>query len=132
MRSADPRSLSSSLTTNTGLSSRAFIAEVCLVPQGEQMRQILSDLVSDLKRYPLFRNVDVLPAESRRDLVATNLLFPERHLALELNLSEAALLPSIPLPRLGATNLDTRSTFRSGRRAEHPGTTNAFRGPFFR
>lgn len=34
---------------------RAFIAEVCLIPQGEQMRQSLSELVAELKRYPLFR-----------------------------------------------------------------------------
>jgi hypothetical protein len=93
---------------------------------------MLSDLVSDLKRYPVFRNVDVLPAESRRDLVSTNLIFPERHLALELNLSEAALLPAIHLPRLNTTNAEPRGPFRAVRRTEHMAGTNGFRAPFSR
>jgi len=90
--------------TNPPVTSRTFVAEVCLIPQGEEMRRALSELVGDLKQYPLFRNVDVLPVERRRELVATNLIYPERHFALELNLSEAELLPAIVLPRLSPTN----------------------------
>jgi hypothetical protein len=97
------------------------------VPQGERMRQTLSDLVGDLKRFPLFRNVDVLPAERRRDLVATNLIFPERHFALELNLSEAELLPPIPIPRVVVTNREPRSAFRSPLRTDGGATTNGGR-----
>jgi hypothetical protein len=131
-RNLDTRAVPGGVATNTPVSSRVFVAEVCFVPRGEAMRQMLSDLVSELKRHPVFRNVDVLPAESRRDLVATNLIFPERHLALELNLSEAALLAAINLPRLNTTNVEPRGPFRSVRRAEHVAGTNGFRTPFSR
>lgn len=113
--------------TNPPPSPRAFVAEVCLVPQGEQMRQALSDLVGDLKRFPLFRNVDVLPTERRRDLVATNLVFADRHFALELNLSEAELLPPFPLPRLSPTNREPRAAFRVPLRGETVAGTNGSR-----
>ncbi len=112
------------LMSNPPPSNRAFVAEACLVPEGEKMRQALSDLVSDLKRHPLFRNVDVLPAERRRALMATNLIFPERHFALELSLSEIGLLESIPLPRLPTTNREPRNPFRLNVRGEPAGPTN--------
>lgn len=107
--------------------ARAFIAEVCLIPQGESMRQTLGELVGELKRFTLFRNVDVLPAERRRSLVDTNLIFAERHFALELNLSEAELLPPIPLPPAAQTNREPpRTTFRSAApRPDTSITTNA-------
>jgi len=110
--------------TNAPPSARTFVAEVCLVPQGEQMRKALSDLVGDLKRYPLFRNVDVLPAERRRMLVSSNLIFPERHFALELNLSESELLASIPLPRLSTTNREPRMGLRAAPRFDGGTATN--------
>ncbi len=103
--------------TNPPSLARAFIAEICLVPQGEQMRQSLSELIGELKQYPLFRNVDIVAAERRKLLVSTNLIFPERHFALELNLSESELLPSVPLPRLTLTNREpARSGFRTAPR----------------
>jgi hypothetical protein len=114
--------------TNAPAPDRAFVAEVCLVPQGEQMRQALSDLVGELKRYPLFRNVDVLPSERRRELIATNLIFPERHFALEFNLSQAELLQPWPLPRLAPTNRELRTGFRSPIRTDVSGGTNNSRG----
>lgn len=117
-----------STPTNIPPPDRAFVAEVCLVPQGEQMRQALSDLVGELKRYPLFRNVDVLPNERRRDLVATNLIFPDRHFALEFNLSAAELLPAWPLPRLAPTNREPRTGFRTPIRTEPSPATNHARG----
>ncbi len=98
--------------TNTPPPARALIAEICLVPQGEQMRQALSELVGELKRYPLFRNVDVLPPERRRELISSNLVFADRHFALELNLPETELLPLIPIPRSTNTLRDPRGGFR--------------------
>lgn len=115
-RPPDPRTTPPSLAASTNAlpPSRAFIAEVCLIPQGEAMRQALSELVGELKRFPLFRNVDILPPERRRSLVDTNLIFPERHFALELSLSESELLPPVPLPTTPPTNREpARSTFRS-------------------
>lgn len=120
-RPADPRFSAApgpTLATNPPPPARAVIAEVCLVPQGEQMRQALSDLVGELKRFPVFRNVDVLPSERRRELVATNLIFPERHFALELNLSESELLPPLPVQRLVVTNREPRNPFRTHLRPE--------------
>ncbi|MCC7374529.1 MAG: hypothetical protein IT581_07720 [Verrucomicrobiales bacterium] len=114
--------------TNAPPPDRAFIAEVCLVPQGEQMRQALSDLVGELKRYPLFRNVDVLPSERRREWIATNLIFPERHFALEFNLSQAELLQPWPLPRLATTNREPRTGLRIPIRSDLGGGTNTLRG----
>lgn len=119
-------------STNPPSPTRAFIAEVCLVPEGETMRQALSDLVMDLKRHPLFRNVDVLPAERRHERVATNLYFPERLFALELNLSEGDLLSPVDLPRVAPTNREVRSAFRSGLRPESLGPTNGNRSPRLR
>lgn len=125
-RSIESRFSASSavLSSNAPSTGRAFIAEVCLIPQGEQMRQALSDLVGDLKRYPLFRNVDVLPAERRRELVATNLIFPERHFALELSLSEAPMLAPIVLPRVVVSNREPRGPFRLGPRPEADSSSN--------
>lgn len=112
-------------STNAPPPARAFIAEICLVPQGEEMRQSLSQLIGDLKQFPLFRNVDILSAERRRSLVGTNLIFPERHFALELNLSESELLPLLPLPKPAVTNREpTRSSFRVAPRPESVATTN--------
>lgn len=84
--------------------ARAMVAEVGLLPQGEEMRQALSELVARLRASPPFRNVDVLPPEARRQLVATNLAYPGRYFALELSLSEADLLSPLPLPPRRATN----------------------------
>gem|GEM_PF-504470 len=113
--------------TNQPASSRAFVAEVCLVPQGEDMRRTLSELVVDLKRYPLFRNVDVLPAERRRSWVSTNLIFQERHFALELNVSEAELLPSVALPRTVPTNREPARGLRMPVRFGTANSTNSGR-----
>ncbi len=125
-RSAEPRpgSPPPASTNAPATPDRSFVAEVCLLPQGEKMRQALSELVADLKRFPLFRNVDILPAERRRAWVATNLVFPERHFALELNLSEAELLPPLPLPRLAVTNREPRNSFRSPLRPGPDSTPN--------
>lgn len=84
--------------------ARALVAEVGLLPQGEEMRQALSDLVGRLRASPPFRNVDVLPPEARRQLVATNLAYPDRFFALELSLSESDLLPPLVLPPRRVTN----------------------------
>ncbi|MFN0066916.1 MAG: hypothetical protein ACKVYV_04680 [Limisphaerales bacterium] len=86
------------------LPARALVAEAGFLPQGEEMRQALSELVGRLQASPPFRNVDVLPAESRRALVATNLAYPDRFFALELSLSDTDLLPPIALPSKSATN----------------------------
>jgi Tfp pilus assembly PilM family ATPase len=115
--------------TNAPAVPRSFIAEVCLVPKGEQMRQALSELVNDLKRYPVVRNVDLLPDERRRSLVASNLVFPDRHFALELSLSEAELLSPVELPVVAPTNREVRpGGFRVGPRMELGGVTNGVRG----
>lgn len=128
-KTPDPRvpGAAAGLSTNVPASDRTFVAEVCLIPQGEDMRRALSELVGDLKRYTLFRNVDVLPAERRRSWVSTNLIFPERHFALELNLSESELLPAIPLPRTVPTNREPARGLRMPVRFDTKGATNSGR-----
>lgn len=126
-KASDPRGPggSGAAGTNAAMSSRTFVAEVCLVPRGEEMRQALSELVTELKRYPVFRNVDVLPAERRRDWVSSNLVFTGRHFALELNLSEGELLPPIPLPPLGVTNREPARGLRLPGRLDAAGAVSS-------
>ena len=92
--------------------SRALVAEIGLLPQGEEMRQALSELVNRLRASPPFRNVDILPPESRRTLVATNLAYPDRVFALELSLSESDLLEPLPVPARRMTNGPARPGYR--------------------
>lgn len=92
--------------------ARALVAEVGFLPQGEALRQALSDLVGRLKASSPFQNVDVLPAESRRVLVATNLAYPDRFFALELSLSDTDLLTPLPVPLKPATNGPPRAPLR--------------------
>ncbi len=128
-KTSDPRGAPGAIgvATNLPMSSRTFVAEVCLIPQGEEMRQALSELVTDLKRYPVFRNVDVLPAERRHAWVSSNLIFTGRHFALELNLSEGELLPPIPLPRLVATNREPARGLRIPGRLDGSTSSNSGR-----
>jgi hypothetical protein len=64
---------------------KGFITELCLPEQGDAMRQSLSQLVENLKQSSLFKNVDSLPADRRRNLVDPAVLLPENFtLVLEL------------------------------------------------
>ncbi len=108
--------------TNPPGSKDGFIAELCVPEEGDAQRRTLSRLVADLKRSPLFKNVDSLSADRRRSLVDTNVVLADRHFALDLELAESPFQasdrtavekrPVVPEPRPGsrsATKLSERA-----------------------
>jgi len=76
------------LVTNLPSPKYGFVAELCVPEEPEAMRRHLSQIVNDLKRYALFRNVDALSADRRRNLVDSKLVVPDRTAALDLELAE--------------------------------------------
>lgn len=80
--------------------ARAFIAELCIDQEGETMRRTLSQVVSELKQSPLFRNVDTLPNDRRKNLADPRVVLPEHHFALVMELAGGefahTLLPPAP------------------------------------
>lgn len=77
---------------------RAFVLELCVPRDAEATRNLLSQLVVELKQTPLMNNVDALPDDRRKVLVDPQLLLPDRYFALRLELetnwfSEAMLPP---------------------------------------
>lgn len=110
--------------TNFPPAKYGFVAELCVPQEPDVMRRTISQLVTDLKRYPLFRNVDALSADRRKNLIDPKLLVPDRSFSLELELAANEFLPGPkPLERgpfsIGTT--ETRSPQRSpGRYPERP------------
>jgi Tfp pilus assembly PilM family ATPase len=72
----------------TPVGKYGYIAELSLAEEGEAMRQTLSKVVSELKNNPAFTNVDTLSLDQRKFLVNTNVIIPERHFALSIELAE--------------------------------------------
>lgn len=96
------------ISTNTPPAPKpGFIAELCFAEGGETMRRALSQVVADLKKHLLFRNVDTLPDDRRKRLVTPKVLVPDRHFALDIELARNPyrLTPApAELPDAGATN----------------------------
>ncbi len=65
-----------------------FVAELCLPEKGDAGRKILTQIVGALDQSPLFRNVDSLADDRRRFVVDPQVLLPEGHVALELEVAE--------------------------------------------
>ncbi|HKS37173.1 MAG TPA: pilus assembly protein PilM [Verrucomicrobiae bacterium] len=104
--------------TNPPPQKYGFVAELCVPEEPEAMRRVVSQLVTDLKRDPLFRNVDALSAEWRRNLVDPKLLIPDRSISLELELAATEFLPiqKPPERKPSSTTPDLRSPQRSSGR----------------
>ena len=66
----------------------AFIVELCVPAQGEQALKVVSDVVADLKKNPLFNRVDSVPAAQRRALADPKILIPDRHFAVSVELAD--------------------------------------------
>lgn len=77
--------------------AREFIAEVCIPLQGEALRRVLSDVAANLKQNVLFRRVDALPDERRRDLVDPRVAVSNRVFSLALEVAGRELPPPRPL-----------------------------------
>lgn len=103
--------------TNEFPGKRGFIAELCIPNPGSNLIPSLSHIVTNLRKAPLFRNVDTLPAGLRRDWVDRKLIVPDRDFALTIDLVEnefqkpVATRPQSVLPSFGAIRPAGR-TFR--------------------
>jgi Tfp pilus assembly PilM family ATPase len=78
----------SSALTNLPAFKEGFVAEICLPEDGEPMRRTLSRVVTTLKLAPLFKNVDLLSADRRRNLADTNVVLADHLFALDIELKE--------------------------------------------
>jgi Tfp pilus assembly PilM family ATPase len=93
-------------------SKPGLIAELCIPADNEKALKTLSDLVTELKRTPAFKNVDALAANERKQLVDPKVLVPDRHFALAIEPKEADWLPLAPAPRPPETRSGTNGTRR--------------------
>jgi len=82
--------------TNVPPSRREFIAELCIPQEGNAMFPVLTQVVSELRRQPLFARVDVLPQERRRSLVDPKVVISNRFFAVAMELGGKA--PPKPTP----------------------------------
>jgi len=85
--------------TNAPLGARGFIAELCVPEDPETARGMLSELVSDLSRQPIFARVDSLSDDQRRSLADPKVIIPDRHFALELDFAATDFERPLPLKK---------------------------------
>jgi Tfp pilus assembly PilM family ATPase len=106
-----------SLTTSTSAVSllaparHEFITELCIPADGEVQRRILSQVVAELQQTSLFRRVDVLPPERKRNLVDPRVVLSNHVFAVSLQVTSEDLPPPIGLSSRSAALRDSR---RSG------------------
>jgi hypothetical protein len=81
------------------LAKPGFIAELCFPADSDKDKALktLSDLVAELKKEPLFSNVDSLAANQRKNLVDPKVLVPDRHFSLFIEVKESEWLPPAAL-----------------------------------
>lgn len=101
--------------TEETLLKPAFIVELCVPAKGDQTLKVLSEIVADLKKNPLFSRVDSVPVAQRRTLVDAKVLIPDRHFALQAELAD----------------LGWRNLLQTVRLAEPRSSTNGLRRPLF-
>lgn len=95
----------SSPATSSLPTRREFIAEICIPQEGDAARRILSQVVTDLKRNPLFGRVDALPPERKRSVVDPRVAISNHvfAVAMEIAPSEVSVtldsLAPAPAPR---------------------------------
>lgn len=99
--------------------TNGFIVELCVPEQGQAMRDILARLVNTLQEDPSLERVDSLRPDLRRDLVSPDVLLPDRHftLAIELAPNQFAkpplkITPPATQSSPASTNSSTGKTFR--------------------
>ena len=75
--------------TNRVNMHRGFILELVLKSEGEAMRQELADVVTFLRDQDFLFNADILPADTRRPLVDSELLIQDRHFAVSMEMDDS-------------------------------------------
>ncbi len=88
-----------SFLTNVSSAKPGLIAELCVPGEAEAARQVLSDLVRNLKHQPLFSKVDLLSDDLRRNLADPRVVVPDRHFVLALDFASADYLQPLRLKR---------------------------------
>jgi hypothetical protein len=89
-KSATLTNQSSFTQTNQVELSEGFIMETVLNSEGEIMRDGLADLVGFLKSRDYLVNADILPTDTRRLLVDTNVVIAGKHFSISLELEPVA------------------------------------------
>jgi Tfp pilus assembly PilM family ATPase len=84
----DPRALAASTLTNVSPAKPGLIAELCVPGDPDSSRQVLAELVNDLRQQALFAKADLLSEDLRRSLADPKVIVPDRHYALALDFAE--------------------------------------------
>lgn len=108
--------------TNPPPARPGYIAELCVPEELDNARRLLSTLVNELKKDPVFARVDLLSEDLRRPLADPKVLLPDRHFAIALDFAAtefqppaAPRKPRSPFPaRAGRTEFRTAPTPPSG------------------
>jgi Tfp pilus assembly PilM family ATPase len=109
--------------TNVPPLKDGFVAELCVPEEGDAQRRTLSRVVTELKRSPLFKNVDSLSADRRRAVADTNVVLADRHFALELEVAENPFRPAdITGGERRPANPEIRSPIRAAAKAPERAT----------
>jgi Tfp pilus assembly PilM family ATPase len=115
--------LSEGISTNAAMLpvTNGYVAELCFSKEGETMRTALSELVDQLKQEPLFRRVDTLSSDLRKNLVDPKLMVSNRYFALAIDLVENEFqTPSVPRDALLPGGSRDPRRFDRGPRSKTP------------
>lgn len=80
-----------------------FIAELCVPGDAETSRQVISEIVNELKKQPLFAKADLLSDDLRRSLADPKVTLPDRQFVLALDFSGVDFQQPVPLKKTPAT-----------------------------
>lgn len=74
--------------TNTSMAKLGLIAELSVPEDAEPARNMLSELVAELRKDKLFSKADLLSDDLRRNAADPKVVLPERHFVLALDFAE--------------------------------------------
>jgi len=86
------------VSTNPPPARPGYIAELCVPEDLDSARRVLSALVNELKKDPVFARVDLLSEDLRRPWADPKVLLPDRHFAIALDFAATEFQPP-PVPR---------------------------------
>jgi len=101
------------VSTNAYSARREFIAELCIPQEGEDLRRVLSQIVTDIKRSPLFVKADTLAPERRRNLVDPRVVLTNHYFTVAMEVSGTELQAPVVTAELSSGVLPARDPRRS-------------------
>lgn len=110
--------------TNPSPARPGYIAELCVAEEAEAARRVLSQLVNELKRQPLFSKVDLLPEDQHRNLADPKVIVPDRHYVVSLDFAATEFQQPLPLSKTASALVrpPPKRTVRPGRAGAQEGT----------